>query len=166
MSRPALSFRAKTLGINGNEALGRVSRRPRAFCCSGDCVRKTSVRESAKDLKGSLISTFSAFPFANLVAMLVGGIMTAALATPNANPFGADNMFGYMNDKQLAWLSVIAFIFLYCNLGSVSSHFLYNAATGWSRILGSHMRILAVALGVIGIIVAACNVWAFFIEWL
>jgi cytosine permease len=31
----------------------------------------------AKDLKGSLISTFSAFPFANLVAMLVGGAMTA-----------------------------------------------------------------------------------------
>ena len=60
----------------------------------------------AKDLKGSLISTFSAFPFANLVAMLVGGVMTAALATPNANPFGADNMFGYMNDKQLVWLSV------------------------------------------------------------
>ena len=45
--------------------------------------------------------------------MLVGGIMTAALATPNANPFGADNMFGYMNDKQIVWLSVIAFIFLY-----------------------------------------------------
>jgi cytosine permease len=109
----------------------------------------------AKDLKGSLVSTFSAFPFANLVAMLVGGIMTAALATPNANPFGADNMFGYMNDKQLVWLSVIAFIFLYCNLGSVCSHCLYNAATGWSRILGSHMRLLAVALGVIGIIVAA-----------
>ncbi|MGA8652865.1 MAG: hypothetical protein WB677_20020 [Xanthobacteraceae bacterium] len=84
----------------------------------------------AKDLKGSLISTFSAFPFANLVAMLVGGIMTAALATPNANPFGADNMFGYMNDKQLVWLSVLAFIFLYCNLGSVCSHCLYNAATG------------------------------------
>ena len=92
--------------------------------------------------------------------------MTAALATPNANPFGADNMFGYMNDKQLVWLSVIAFIFLYCNLGSVCSHCLYNAATGWSRILGSHMRLLAVALGVIGIIVAAGNVWAFFIQWL
>jgi len=120
----------------------------------------------AKDLKGSLISTFSAFPFANLVAMLVGGIMTAALATPNANPFGADNMFGYMNDKQLVWLSVLAFIFLYCNLGSVCSHCLYNAATGWSRILGSHMRILAIALGIVGIIVAAGNVWAFFIQWL
>jgi cytosine permease len=114
----------------------------------------------------SLAATFSAFPFANLIAMLVGGVMTAALAVPNANPFGADNMFGYMNGQQLAWLSVLAFIFLYINLGSVCSHCLYNAATGWSRILGTHMRVMAVILGVIGIVVAAGNVWAFFIQWL
>jgi cytosine permease len=99
----------------------------------------------------SLVATFSAFPFANLVAMLVGGVMTAALAVPNANPFGADNMFGYMNAEQLPWLSILAFIFLYINLGSVCSHCLYNAATGWSRILGTHMRVMAVILGAIGI---------------
>jgi cytosine permease len=98
--------------------------------------------------------------------MLVGGVMTAALAVPNANPFGADNMFGYMNGQQLTWLSVLAFIFLYINLGSVCSHCLYNAATGWSRILGTHMRVMAVILGVIGIVIAAGNVWAFFIQWL
>lgn len=120
----------------------------------------------AKDSKSSLIATFSAFPFANVVAMLVGGIMTAALAVPNANPFGNDNMFGYLNGKQLTWLSVLAFAFLYFNLGSVCSHCLYNAATGWSRIVRSHMRLLAVILGVIGIVVAAGNVWAFFIQWL
>ena len=120
----------------------------------------------AADRKSSLISTFSAFPFANLVAMLVGGVMTAALAVPNANPFGVDNMFGYMNGKQLTWLSALAFLFLYCNLGSVCSHCLYNAATGWSRILRSHMRLFAVILGVIGIVIAAGNVWAFFIQWL
>ena len=120
----------------------------------------------AKTPTASLVSTFSAFPFANLIAMLVGGVMTAALAVPNANPFGADNMFGYMNGKQMAWLSGLAFLFLYVNLGSVCSHCLYNAATGWSRILGSHMRILAIALGVVGIIVAAGNVWTFFIQWL
>jgi len=120
----------------------------------------------AKDSKSSLIATFSAFPFANMAAMLVGGIMTAALAVPNANPFGNDNMFGYMNGKQLTWLSVLAFLFLYLNLGSVCSHCLYNAATGWSRIMRSHMRLLAVILGVIGIVVAAGNVWAFFIQWL
>lgn len=120
----------------------------------------------AKDAKSSLVATFSAFPFSNLVAMLVGGVMTAALAVPNANPFGADNMFGYMNGKQLTWLSILAFLFLYCNLGSVCAHCLYNAATGWSRIVRGHMRLLAVVLGAIGIAVAAGNVWAFFIEWL
>lgn len=116
--------------------------------------------------RASLVATFSAFPFANLVAMLVGGVMTAALAVPNANPFGVDNMFGYMNGKQLTWLSVLAFIFLYTNLGSVCSHCLYNAATGWSRILGTNMRLMAVVLGAFGIVVAAGNVWAFFIQWL
>lgn len=114
----------------------------------------------------SLAATFSAFPFANLVAMLVGGVMTAALAVPNANPFGVDNMFGYMNGQQIAWLSVLAFLFLYANLGSVCSHCLYNAATGWSRILGTNMRAMAVVLGAIGIVVAAGNVWAYFIQWL
>jgi cytosine permease len=120
----------------------------------------------AKTPTASLLATFSAFPFANLIAMLVGGVMTASLAVPNANPFGADNMFGYMNGKQTAWLSVLAFLFLYINLGSVCSHCLYNAATGWSRILGTHMRLMAIVLGAIGIVVAAGNVWAFFIQWL
>jgi cytosine permease len=120
----------------------------------------------AKDATSSIVATFSAFPVANLVAMLVGGVMTAALAVPDANPFGVDNMFGYMNGKQLTWLSVLAFIFLYCNLGSVCAHCLYNSATGWSRILRSHMRLWAIILGAIGIVVAAGNVWAFFIEWL
>ncbi|MGO4839031.1 cytosine permease, partial [Rhizobiaceae sp. 2RAB30] len=109
----------------------------------------------AKDTKSSIIATFSAFPFANLLAMLVGGIMTAALAVPNANPFGADNMFGYMNGKQVAFLGVLAFVFLYLNLGSVCAHCLYNAATGWSRIFGTRMRLMAVILGAIGIVVAA-----------
>lgn len=120
----------------------------------------------AKDGKHSFIATFSAFPVANLVAMLVGGIMTAALAVPDANPFGADNMFGYMNGLQIGWLSALAFLFLYVNLGSVCAHCLYNAATGWSRILGSRMRLMAVVLGVIGIAIAAGNIWAFFIAWL
>ncbi|OOY22321.1 cytosine permease [Thioclava sp. DLFJ5-1] len=120
----------------------------------------------AKDTKSSWVATFSAFPFANLAAMLVGGIMTAALAVPDANPFGTDNMFGYMNNMQMTWLSVLAFLFLYVNLGSVCAHCLYNAATGWSRILRSHMRLFAVILGAIGIVIAATNVWAFFIQWL
>ncbi|MBX3596770.1 MAG: cytosine permease [Rhizobiaceae bacterium] len=120
----------------------------------------------AQNRTHSLIATFSAFPVSNLIAMLVGGVMTAALAVPNANPFGADNMFGYLNSLQIGWLSLLAFLFLYINLGSVCSHCLYNAATGWSRILGSKMRIMAIVLGLIGIAIAAGNIWAFFIQWL
>jgi cytosine permease len=120
----------------------------------------------AKDSTSSLISTFSAFPFANLVAMLVGGVMTAALAVPDANPFGNDNMFGYLNGFEIGFVSLLAFLFLYINLGSVCAHCLYNAATGWSRIMNGHMRVAAVILGLIGIAVAAGNIWAFFIQWL
>jgi cytosine permease len=105
----------------------------------------------AANPQDSLISTFGAFPFANIVAMLVGGIMTAALAVPKANPFGADDMFGYMNRMQIGWLSVLALVFLYLSLGSVCSHCLYNSATGWSRIVNTHM-------------LAAGNIWAFFIQ--
>ena len=120
----------------------------------------------AADTKSSLIATFCAFPFANLLAMLVGGVMTAALAVPNPQPFGLDNMFGYMLSQHTPWLSVAAFVFLFCNLGSVCAHCLYNSAVGWSRIGGGRMRLFAVGLAVVGIIIAAANVWALFIPWL
>ena len=120
----------------------------------------------AIDTKSSLIATFWAFPFANLLAMLVGGVMTAALALPNPQPFGLDNMFGYLIGQDKTWLSVLAFVFLFANLGSVCAHCLYNAATGWSRIGGGRMRWFAVGLAIIGIVVAAANVWALFIPWL
>jgi cytosine permease len=120
----------------------------------------------AADKKSSLIATFSAFPFANMVAMLVGGVMTAALAVPDPQPFGLDNMFGYMLAQNKNWLAVIAFVFLFINLGSVCAHCLYNAAVGWSRIAKSKMRVFAVLLAVIGIAIAAANVWALFIPWL
>jgi cytosine permease len=120
----------------------------------------------AADTKSSLIATFCAFPFANLLAMLVGGVMTAALAVPDPQPFGLDNMFGYMLAQHKPWLSVVAFVFLFCNLGSVCAHCLYNSAVGWSRIGRGRMRLFAVGLAVVGIVIAAANVWALFIPWL
>lgn len=120
----------------------------------------------AKDSKSSLIATFCAFPFANLLAMLVGGVMTAALAVPEPQPFGLDNMFGYMLAQHKPWLSVVAFLFLFANLGSVCAHCLYNSAVGWSRIGGGRMRVFAVGLAIVGIFIAAANVWALFIPWL
>jgi cytosine permease len=120
----------------------------------------------AADTRSSLIATACAFPFANLVAMLVGGIMTAAIGLADPQPFGLDNMFGYLLNQKQGWLSVLAFVFLFCNLGSVCAHCLYNSAVGWSRIGNGRMRVFAVMLAVIGIAIAAANVWALFIPWL
>ena len=120
----------------------------------------------AANKKSSLIATFCAFPCANLLAMLVGGVMTAALAVPSPQPFGLDNMFGYLLAQNKPWLSIVAFVFLFCNLGSVCAHCLYNSAVGWSRIGNGRMRLFAVGLAVVGIIVSAANVWALFIPWL
>jgi len=120
----------------------------------------------AADSKSSLIATFCAFPFANLIAMLVGGVMTAALAVPDPQPFGLDNMFGYLLAQKQGWLSALAFVFLFCNLGSVCAHCLYNSAVGWSRIGNGRMRWFAVGLAAVGIVIAAANVWALFIPWL
>ena len=120
----------------------------------------------AANKRSSLIATACAFPFANLVAMLVGGVMTAALALPNPQPFGLDNMFGYLLAQKQGWLSVLAFVFLFCNLGSVCAHCLYNSAVGWSRIGNGRMRVFAVGLAIVGILIAAANVWALFIPWL
>jgi cytosine permease len=75
-------------------------------------------------------------------------------------------MFGYMLAQNSPVLSVIAFAFLLFNLGSVCSHCLYNSAVGWSRISNGKMRVAAVILAVVGIVIAAANVWALFIPWL
>ncbi|MDE2394388.1 MAG: cytosine permease [Burkholderiales bacterium] len=120
----------------------------------------------AADTRSSLLATFCAFPFANLFAMLVGGIMTAALALPDPQPFGLDNLFGYLLAQKQPWLSVVAFVFLFCNLGSVCAHCLYNSSVGWSRIGRGRMRVFAVGLAAVGILIAAANVWALFIPWL
>lgn len=120
----------------------------------------------APSARGALVSTFCAFPFGMSLAMLVGGVMTAALQVPNPNAFGLDNMFGYMLAEKQAWLSILAVLFLLCNLGSICSHCLYFSAVGYSRMTKSSMRMCAVILGLIGTAIAAMNIWAFFIPWL
>jgi len=113
----------------------------------------------AKNQKHAWIATFAAFPAANLIAMLIGGFIAAATLN------GSGDVFGIIADKG-GWLAVIAVVFLFVNLGSVCSHCLYNAAVGWSHILGGKMRTLTIALGVIGIVIAALNIWDYFIDWL
>lgn len=112
----------------------------------------------ARSPKHGWIATFAAFPFANGVAMIFGGIVAASAAS---NP----DFFGLVAGKG-GIVSALAVAFLFLNLGSVCSHCLYNASVGWAHILGKSFRVVAVVWGTIGIIIAMTGVWSQFVNWL
>lgn len=112
----------------------------------------------SKNTKESIAATFSAFPIANMVAMIFGGFI-AASASQNSD------FFQYIAAKG-GLFSILAVILLFLNLGSVCSHCLYNAAVGWSSLLGKKMRSVAIILGIIGTILALSGAWNHFITWL
>lgn len=111
----------------------------------------------AKTRKQSFFATLSAFPFANMLAMIFGGILTASASKTD--------MFTFFTQKG-GFLAVLAVFFIFVNLGSVCSHCLYNGAMGWSHIVRGKMRILTILLGIVGIIVAVLGIWSYFINWL
>ena len=55
-------------------------------------------------------------------------------------------------------LSVIAFLFVFINLGSVCTHCLYNGAVGFSHLFSSKMRLWTLILGAIGGVLALAGV--------
>lgn len=112
----------------------------------------------SKNGRESLIATATAFPFANAIAMFFGGLITASA-------LGNPDFFYYIAAKG-GFLTIIAVLLLFLNIGSVSAHCLYNGAVGWATILGKRMRTLTVILGIIGIIVGISGVYNHFVTWL
>jgi cytosine permease len=112
-----------------------------------------------------VLAAFSAFPIANLVAFLVGAVVVASEAIVNPRTNGG-NFLPIISHGHGEFLTVLAFLFVFINLGSVCTHCLYNGAVGWSHILGSRMRLLTLVLGVIGTIAALAGVWSHFLDWL
>jgi cytosine permease len=111
------------------------------------------------------LAAFSAFPVANLVAFLVGAVIVASGAIEDPATNGG-NFLPTLADGHGAVLTVLAFVFVFVNLGSVCTHCLYNGAVGWSNILGTRMRLMTLVLGVIGTIAALAGIWSHFLDWL
>jgi cytosine permease len=99
-----------------------------------------------------------------MVAALFGVIIVAAGAAASPSQNGGD--FLPVLTSHGTVLAGVALIFVYLNLGSVCTHCLYNGAMGWSRIIGSNMRILTIILGIAGAIAAIAGVWSLFLAWL
>jgi cytosine permease len=114
--------------------------------------------------KEAVVATCSAFPIANMIAMVVGGIVVAAGAASAPAKNGGD--FMPILTEHGAVLTVLAVIFVFVNLGSVCAHCLYNGAVGWSQLTGSKMRLLTIILGAFGMVIALAGVWSHFGTWL
>jgi len=112
----------------------------------------------------AVLAAFSAFPIANFISLLVGGVVVAAGAA--ATPAASGGDFLPILTTHGPVLSAIAVIFVFVNLGSVCTHCLYNGAVGWSTITNSRMRLLTIVLGVLGLAVALAGVWSHFATWL
>ena len=112
----------------------------------------------------AVLAAFSAFPIANFISLLVGGIVVAAGAAATPADSGGD--FLPILTTHGPVLSAIAVIFVFVNLGSVCTHCLYNGAVGWSQLTNSRMRLLTIVLGVLGLAAALAGVWSHFATWL
>jgi cytosine permease len=112
----------------------------------------------------AVIASFTAFPVANFISLLVGGIVVAAAKAVDPATNGGD--FLPILTSHGPVLSAIAVVFVFANLGSVCTHCLYNGAVGWSQLTGGKMRVLTIVLGLLGLVAAVAGVWSYFSEWL
>ncbi|WP_372349060.1 cytosine permease [Streptomyces sp. KL116D] len=118
----------------------------------------------AKSGRSAVVAAACAFPFANSVAFLVGGLVVAVGGA--ADPAADGGGFLGLLTGHGPFLTTLAVIFVFANLGSVAAHCLYNGAVGWSALTPGRMRPLALVLGALGLLAALTGIWAHFVDWL
>ncbi|ORM52670.1 cobalamin biosynthesis protein [Pantoea brenneri] len=118
----------------------------------------------SKNGRSAVIAAYSAFPVANVISYLFGVVIVAVGAA--VDPLTNGGNFLPMLMGHSAFLSVVACLFVFINLGSVCTHCLYNGAVGFSHLFSSKMRLWTLILGAIGGALALAGVWSYFLEWL
>ncbi|RMI35493.1 purine-cytosine permease family protein [Nocardia stercoris] len=118
----------------------------------------------ARDGRSGVVAAASAFPVANTVAFLIGGLVVAIGGADD--PASNGGAFLGLLTGHGALLTGLAVLFVLANLGSVAAHCLYNAAVGWSGLTPLRMRALALLLGAVGTFVALTGIWSHIVNWL
>ncbi|WP_425827887.1 cytosine permease [Streptomyces fractus] len=118
----------------------------------------------SKSGREAVLASLTAFPVANLLALVVGAVVVGAGAAAAPGSAGGD-FLGLLTEHS-GPLTAAAVVFVFVNLGSVSAHCLYNAAVGWSQLTGATMRRLVLIIGAVGLAVALAGVWEHFETWL
>ena len=107
----------------------------------------------------AVLASLCAFPLANTLPMLLGGIVAASL-TASDGDFTA--LIGELGPSY----AVFAALFFVINCASVATHGLYNAAAGWGSLFNLPFQRLAVILGAIGTGLALAGITQFLVSWL
>lgn len=131
------------------------------FCDSGTMT--ADFTRWARNKRHAWIATATAFPIGNLIAMLFGGVIAAAVGSMGTG--GGGDVFSVIAANG-GLIAVLAVVFLLVNMGSVCTRCLYNSAVGWSGLLKSKMRTLTAILGGLGVVIAALGLGAYFVDWL
>ena len=118
----------------------------------------------AKNGKQGFFAAFTAFPISKFIAEGIGAVIVATGVIANPTVTGGD--FISILAETSPFLSFLAIIFVFINLGVGCTHCLYNGAVGWSHITGKKMRSLTLILGAIGVLIAITGIWNAFQTWL
>ncbi|WP_241603387.1 purine-cytosine permease family protein [Rosenbergiella nectarea] len=107
----------------------------------------------------AVIASLSAFPIANTIPMLLGGIVAASLTAKDGN-------FALLLNQLGPGYTLFAALFFVINCASVATHGLYNAAAGWGSLFNLPFQRLAVILGAVGTGLALAGITEFLVSWL
>ena len=118
----------------------------------------------SRSARQGFVAALTAFPIANTVAMVVGGLIVALGAA--SDPAHNGGSFLPILIAHGGVLVPVAAAFVLINLGSVCTHCLYNGAVGWAQLTGTTMRRLTVMLGALGVVLAVLGIWSYFEQWL
>lgn len=107
----------------------------------------------------AVIASLAAFPVANTLPMLLGGLVAA---TGEAT----DGDFAHLLTQLGPYFGIFAAVFFVINCASVATHGLYNAASGWSSVIPLSFRHLVVLLGIVGTGLALAGISNWLVNWL
>ncbi|VEB95876.1 Cytosine permease [Cedecea lapagei] len=107
----------------------------------------------------AVVASLCAFPFANILPMLLGGLVAASGEA-------VDGDFAHLLLNLGPAFGLFAALFFVINCASVATHGLYNAAAGWSAVLPLSFRQLVVVLGIVGTLLALAGITDWLVGWL
>jgi len=107
----------------------------------------------------AVIASLCAFPFGNMIPMLLGGIVVASQNSSNGD-------FSHLLGQWGPLMAAFGAFFFVVNCSSVAVHGLYNATAGWSALFPLPFKPMTITLGIIGLILAISGITNWLTNWL